>query len=213
MEKQKLIFDVDGTLLWPDYSYEEAYFRSALSKEDAERFIPMIAKYISDYEKVYKRYDVKKLSRYLTMRSEILISEKLVRGWKMALTEINPIIIDGVVEALENLSLKGKKMVILTNWFLEPQIALLKKAGISDYFNEFYGGEFVLKPNPISYRIACGNTPIEECVMIGDSLDNDVYGAMNAGIDAIYYNQKNEDNFDKRKIKSIGSMKKLKEMF
>lgn len=49
--------------------------------------------------------------------------------------------------------------------------------------------------------------------MIGDSLDNDVYGAMNAGIDAIYYNQKNEDNFDKRKIKSIGSMKKLKEMF
>ena len=48
--------------------------------------------------------------------------------------------------------------------------------------------------------------------MVGDSLDFDVYGPGRIGMDAIFYNPKGKD-YDKAKVKSIGSMKKIKEMF
>lgn len=213
MEKQKFIFDIDGTLLEPDYSYEVEYFKSILSSSEAERFIPMISKYLAAYEATHKRYSLKKLSRYLTARSEILITEYMIKGWKEALGNSEPKLIGGVVDSLEELKKKEKELVILTNWFLEPQMAKLKKAGIADYFTEFYGGEYVLKPNPESYMLARGKHSAEECVMIGDSLVNDVYGAMVLGMDAVYYNPKNNDNFDKKKVKSIGSMSEIGRMY
>ena len=48
--------------------------------------------------------------------------------------------------------------------------------------------------------------------MVGDSLDFDVYGPSEVGMDSIFYNPKNKE-YDKAKVKSIGSMKKIKEMF
>ena len=48
--------------------------------------------------------------------------------------------------------------------------------------------------------------------MIGDSLDFDVYGPHSVGMDSIFYNPRNKE-YDKEKVKSIGSMKKIKEMF
>lgn len=212
MEKQRFIFDIDGTLLEPDYSYEITYFKNILSKDDADVFIPMISKLLADYENTYRRYDIKKLSRYLTAHSGILITEAMIKGWKAAWSDTEPKIIDGVVDTLEKLSSRDKDLVILTNWFLEPQITRLKQAGIKDYFTDFYGGEFAIKPHAESFRIACGRYPMEECVMIGDSLDKDVYAAMATGLDSIYFNLNNNDNFDKNKVKSIGSMRDLERM-
>ena len=116
------------------------------------------------------------------------------------------------MEMLTSLKTKNKDLVVLTNWFSEPQITRLEKAGIKNYFTEFYGGNLVLKPHPESYITACGKWSPSECVMIGDSLDTDIYGAMKVGMDTIYYNPKNKDNFDKNKVKSIGNMKQIREM-
>ena len=59
---------------------------------------------------------------------------------------------------------------------------------------------------------AMGEFNIDSSIMIGDSLDFDVYGSGRIGMDAIFYNPKGKD-YDKAKVKSIGSMKKIKEMF
>lgn len=213
MEKQRFIFDLDGTLLLPDYSYEKEYFRSVLSRDDAEVFIPMIPKLLEDYENSYRRYDTKKLSRYLTAHSGILITDKIIKGWKEALGETESKIVDGVIETLEELSRRDKDMAILTNWFLDPQIMRLKKAGIKDYFTDFYGGEYAIKPHAESYRMACGKHLMKDCVIIGDSLDRDVLPAMAVGLDSIYYNPNNNENFDKSKVKSIGNMRKIGGMY
>lgn len=46
-----------------------------------------------------------------------------------------------------------------------------------------------------------------------DDLENDVLGPMKFGIDAIYYNPKGKTNFDRGKVKSIGRIKEIKEMY
>lgn len=213
MEKQRFIFDLDGTLLLPDYSYEKDYFKSVLSRDDAEFFIPMIPELLEDYENSYRRYDTKKLSRYFTAHSGILITDKIIRGWKEAFGETESKMVDGVVETLEELSRRDKDMAILTNWFLNPQLKRLERVGIKDYFTDFYGGEYAIKPHAESYRMACGRYLMEDCVMIGDSLNRDVLPAMAVGLDAIYFNPNNNENFDKEKVKSIGNICKIGKMY
>lgn len=213
MEKQRFIFDIDGTLLEADYSYEIDYFKSVLSREDAKRFIPMIGKLVEGYEQKYIKYDISLLSKYFTNESGIMISEEIVTGWQQALSETTPIVINGVVDTLEDLKHRDKSLAIITRWFLEPQVIRLEKSGLKGYFDDFYGGDSFIKPDRQSYINACGKYPIDSCVMIGDSLEADVYGAMEIGVDAIYYNPKNRDDFDKDKVKSIGSMRDIRRLY
>ena len=49
--------------------------------------------------------------------------------------------------------------------------------------------------------------------MIGDSLEADIYGAMEVGIDSIYYNPNNKNDFDKSKINNIKNMKELRRFY
>lgn len=212
MEKQRFIFDIDGTLLESDYSYEKDYFMSVLSNDDALKFIPMIGRLVDEYEKKYTRYDISFLSEYFTSESGVCISKDIIIGWQQALSETTPIVLDEVVETLENLKHRDKSLAIITRWFLKPQLIRLEKSGLKSYFDDFYGGDSFIKPACQSYINACGRYPLEECVMIGDSLEADVYGAMNIGMDAIYYNPKNNNNFDKNKVKSIGRMSKIREL-
>ena len=146
------------------------------------------------------------------MKSGVLITPEIIIGWNKALGETKPEIIEGVVESLEYLKSKDKSLVALTNWFLEPQIERLKSSGLDSYFDFVYGGELGIKPSEVAYMNAIGEFDIDSSIMIGDSLDFDVYGPGRIGMDAIFYNPKNKD-YDKAKVKSIGSMKKIKEMF
>lgn len=95
MEKQRFIFDLDRTLLKADYSQEKNYFKSVLNYEDSKKFIPMIGKLLSEYEKNHERYDVLMLSKYLTEKTEINISTKITNGWKQSLGETDAMIIEG----------------------------------------------------------------------------------------------------------------------
>ena len=212
MEKKRFIFDIDGTLLIPDWNYEKLYFDSVLNKYEFEIFYPQIPKLLEEYEKNFPRYDVVELSRFLTMKSGVLITPEIIIGWNKALGETKPGIIDGVVESLEYLKSKDKSLVALTNWFLEPQIERLKSSEIDSYFDNVYGGELGIKPSREAYMNAMGEFNIDSSIMIGDSLDFDVYGSGRIGMDAIFYTPKGK-NYDKEKVKSIGSMKKIKEMF
>ena len=212
MEKKRFIFDIDGTLLVPDWNYEKEYFSSVLNSSDLEKFLPQIGTLLELYEKNFSNYDILDLCQFLTNKSGVLITPDIVIGWNEALGKTEPIVIDDVVDTLEYLKRKDKSLVVLTNWFLEPQISRLKSSGLLSYFDFVYGGEQGIKPNPEIYKKACGEFDILSSIMIGDSLDFDVYGPKVIGLDSIFYNPK-EKEYDKSKVKSIGSMKKIKEMF
>ena len=118
---------------------------------------------------------------------------------------------EGAVEILDYLILKYK-LHIITNGFEEVQHKKLKNSGIDCYFSTVTTSEEVglKKPNPKVFLTALNkaNSLPAQSVMIGDSLEADILGANNIGMQTIFYNYRNE-NISK-KIKSIDSLLEIK---
>ena len=209
----RIIFDIDGTLLHGTFTEERNYFKSVLSKDDYEKFEKIYFKSLLKYETLFKKYEVSKLSEFLSNESKINITDDIIKGWIDVNCNMKDNISENLVETLEYLKRRQKSLAILTNWFLESQKARLKNAGILEYFDDITAGDMVLKPNKESYILAASRYPIEQCVLIGDDLQKDVYGPQQIGMKSIYYNPNDNYNFDKNKVLSIKNMKELKEMF
>lgn len=210
---KKFIFDIDGTLLKTNWQYEEIYFNSVLTSADAESFIPNISVFLANYEKRFPRYDVEMLSQYLTDSSGVNITPDIVRGWMEAGKEYYDVIPEAR-ELLEYLKEKGKKIVALSNWFTDMNKARLRNAGLLDYFDYVYCSDEVnMKPHYSCYMRACGDTPLNDAVMIGDSLQLDVIVPLELGMDAIYFCPDDKKQMDNPKIKVIRRLSEIKEMY
>src|SRR5947199_288653 len=76
--------------------------------------------------------------------------------------------------------------------FEETQREKLRHAGIEEYFSEIITSERSnsMKPHPEIFHYALQTTgaACPDCLMIGDALDIDVLGAMQIGMDCVYYN-------------------------
>lgn len=100
---------------------------------------------------------------------------------------------DGAIEILEYLQSKYS-LHIITNGFAEVQAKKMSNAAITRYFKTITNSEMagVKKPNPIifEYAVSSAKANKETSLMIGDSLEADVLGAMNAGLQAIFFNEK-----------------------
>ena len=68
----------------------------------------------------------------------------------------------------------------------------------------------VKKPNPLifEYALDLAKTKKENSIMIGDCIEADVQGALDAGLDAIFFNE-NNTNVTK-KIKQVNHLLELK---
>jgi putative hydrolase of the HAD superfamily len=96
------------------------------------------------------------------------------------------------LEILEYLTGKGYKLHLITNGFEKTQHSKLKNAGLSVYFGEVITseGSNSLKPHKEIFEYAfrkAGADPAES-IMLGDSIEVDIQGAINAGIDQVYIN-------------------------
>ena len=118
---------------------------------------------------------------------------------------------EGAVEILDYLILKYK-LHIITNGFEEVQHKKLKNSGIDHYFSTVTTSEEVglKKPNPKVFLTALNkaNSLPNQSVMIEDSLEADILGANNIGMQTIFYNYRNESI--SKKIKSIDSLLEIK---
>jgi len=99
------------------------------------------------------------------------------------------------LEILEYLTAKGYKLHLVTNGFEIIQHSKLNNSNLNGYFMEVITSETSksLKPNKEIFEYALNkcNACKEECIMIGDSLDADIQGASNAGIDTVFVNHLN----------------------
>jgi len=87
-------------------------------------------------------------------------------------------------------------VAIITNGFKEVQYDKIIKSGLSKYFRKIFISEEIGAQKPkkeiFEYAIKSMNAPKNCSLMIGDSWDADIIGAMNFGIDQIYFNPKIE---------------------
>lgn len=98
------------------------------------------------------------------------------------------------IEILEFLK-PNYKLHIITNGFQEIQDKKMRNAKIDGYFDVIVNSEMagVKKPNPIIFNLALekANTIASKSLMIGDSLEADIQGALNVGLRALHFNSNN----------------------
>jgi putative hydrolase of the HAD superfamily len=101
---------------------------------------------------------------------------------------------------------------IITNGFGEAQQKKMQVSNILHYFKTVTNAENagVKKPNPIifNHALQLATAKSEESIMIGDSYEADVLGALEAGYDAIFFNYRG-DTFEPH-IKQINRLNELK---
>lgn len=89
--------------------------------------------------------------------------------------------------------LKSKYVLhIITNGFKDVQAIKLAASNLGQYFSEVITSESVGCTKPDSrifqHALECAGGKPEQCLMIGDSLEADILGAKNAGIDQVFFN-------------------------
>ncbi len=100
-------------------------------------------------------------------------------------------------EILDYLTNRGYQLHLITNGFEKIQWGKLNNARIGHYFTEVITSEIAnsLKPKKEIFDFALLKTGAElkESIMLGDNLDADILGAMNAGMDTVFVNHINEE--------------------
>ena len=182
---KKYIFDLDYTLLIPDWSMEDEYFKENIPLEEQEEFFKQKQDIINVYEAEYPKYDYNSLSKHFENYG-FHLSVDVIKSWvNYNGATIKDKIPEGVIDLFKHLKKQKKDIVILTYWFKEMQIPRLQRAGLVGYIDKLVTGEDAMKPSLESFNIAIGDTRKEDCIMIGDSYEKDIQGAINAEID--YY--------------------------
>lgn len=180
---KKYIFDIDYTILIPDWSKEDDYFKLYIPLEEQEEFFKCKQDILNKYERDFPKYNTKTLSDYFG-KYGFTVTEDVINGWMLYNGEtIVDEVVDGTLALFEYLKENDKEIVILTNWFRGTQIPRLKRAGLLQYIDKIVAGENAMKPGLKSFELAIGETEKEDCIMIGDSIRSDKAGADNVGID------------------------------
>lgn len=114
---------------------------------------------------------------------------------------------------LEYLKQKKYKLYIVSNGFSEVQHRKIELSGIRHFFDKIYISDIVGIHKPgkdfFDYIVKSSNARKNECLVIGDSMEADIEGALNAGLDAIFYNSRAmvHDNKEVIEIKSLLQLK------
>ncbi len=133
-------------------------------------------------------------------------------------------LINGAPEILKYLKSKRYKLYIITNGFREVQHEKLQNSGIHACFEKVFISEDIKMPKPayevFEYAVKSANAEKKRSIMIGDDWESDVLGALNFGIDAVYFNPLKREIRDVDKLKtaqnkwfSISKMEQLTDIF
>ena len=133
-----------------------------------------------------------KVEERLKTKSERLevaaLAEQLSEDF-LNLTTAHFSLLEGAEDLVRYLA-KKYPLTVVTNGFVEVQYEKFDKSGLRDCFAHIVLSEEVgcQKPNPRIFEEALrmNNLSADDVVMIGDSWNSDIQGAINAGIDQIW---------------------------
>ena len=199
-----VFFDLDHTL-WDFDKNSELTFETIFNrnhptiaiKEFIEKYVPInqACWALYQYDKItHQELRYNRLKHSFDALSYTISDEEIetIADDYIRFLPDNNHLFDGTVELLEYLKPKYN-LHIITNGFAEVQFKKLNNSKIGSYFQIITNSEMagVKKPNPIifDYALDLAKAKKEKSIMIGDSLEADVQGALDAGLQAIFFNE------------------------
>jgi len=224
-EIKHVFFDLDHTL-WDfeknsDLTFHKLFLKHQI-KTDLVAFLKVYKPLNIQFWKLYREEKITKIElRYQRLKTAFDAVKYHVEDDLIDILAIDYIdclpdynhLFEGAFEILEYL--KGKyELHIITNGFEEIQTKKMQSSGIYDYFCTIVTSESVgvKKPNPKVFNFALENANAQNSssIMIGDSIEADIEGAMSVGMNVLHANFEKEkvENSNFNSITSLSEIKK-----
>ncbi len=207
MKYKHLFFDLDHTLWDFDansrLTLEEMYHTMGLREKGVDDFDRFHKNYLVHNEKLWDRFrkgfikseELRWKRMWLTLLDFKIGDETLARDMGLRFLESLPtrrLLFPHTVEILEYLTAKNYQLHLITNGFEAVQHSKLKNSGLTHFFTEIITseGSNSLKPNLAIFEYAFNKAKAlkDHSIMIGDDIEADIKGAMNAGLDQVFVN-------------------------
>lgn len=218
-----VFFDLDHTL-WDFDKNSSLTFNKIFKLNnidlDLNHFLDIYKPINLKYWKLYREEKIEKeVLRFKRLNDAFLaMNFKLDKALVLKLSDdyINYLstfnhLFENTFKILDYLSL-NYKLHIITNGFDEIQHKKLSRSKIIHYFTTITNSEMVgvKKPNPkiFNYALKQAGTRVNKSVMIGDSYEADILGAINIGMDVIFFDINNSSV--NHEIKQIDKLLDLK---
>ncbi len=235
MKYKHLFFDLDHTI-W-DFeansrqTLEELYQSFKLETRGVHNFDLFHKNYLVHNDKLWDRYrkgfvkvdELRWKRMWLTLLDFKIADEPLAREMGVHFLDLLPtrkLLFPYTIEILDYLTEKKYLLHLITNGFEKTQHSKLKYSGLDKYFIEVITseGSNSLKPHKEIFDYAFQKTGAkpEESIMIGDTVDVDILGAVNAGIDQVHVNHLTKEPVlvnDKLPTYTVYSLKELENIF
>lgn len=222
---EHVFFDLDHTL-WDFEKNSDLTFQKIFKKQNIdinlEEFLAVYKPLNLEFWRLYREEKITKSElRYQRLKKafdaiQFSISDDLIDALAIDYIDYLPHfnhLFDGTLNVLEYLKPKYQ-LHIITNGFEEIQAKKMTSSNIINYFNAVITSESVgvKKPNAkvFEYALLKAGATKDNSIMIGDSIEADIYGAINIGMPAIYCNFDNKPKNDPA-YKSITSLLELKQ--
>ena len=183
---KRIIFDIDGTLIsGVNFS---SYITKALKRfgiNDLEK-TKLFLLNTKEYENIYDCYDKDLYLDFFSNKLGCKLDRHFLEIFFHELRKAIPKNSEKIKSMLA--SLYEYELVLLSNYFEEPQRNRLTAMDINDYFSEYYG-ERIIKPNKLAYVQAKGKYLPSECVIIGDNKKLDIDVPRSLGFKTIHVNE------------------------
>src|SRR5579872_200311 len=204
-----IFFDLDHTIWDFDKNAEEAlqelyviYRLKELGLQSADLFIET---YTYHNHRLWAEYHTGKITKAELREARFkktfldlgLQPEVIPVGFEDAYVKLCPTKTNLFPDAHETLRYLSSKYVLhlISNGFRESTEIKISGTNIGGYFQNVIISEIVGVNKPdkaiFEHALNLAGATIPESLMIGDSLEADVYGALNFGMDAIYFNPLN----------------------
>lgn len=206
MSYKQIFFDLDHTL-W-DFetnskeTLQDMFNEFGLPGKGVPDFKAFHQTYAVHNEKMWERFRKGFINReelqwkrmWLTLLDFKIADESLVQRISGRYLEVLPTktnLFPDTIETLDYLTEKKYPLHLITNGFEKTQQQKIARSHIDHYFTCIVTSEVAgsLKPNRgiFDYALRKTNCAPDEALMIGDTLDVDILGAKNAGIDQVFY--------------------------
>lgn len=223
MKYEWILFDLDNTLIDFTHAARKAFSASfadfGLIEQQGHHDI-----YDEANSRVWKDFENGKIDAIRLRRKRfddffLMANIRGIDSWEFNKVYLEYLVeystmLDGAVALLEEL--KGKvKLAIITNGLKEAQRPRIRKLGIEKYFEEIVVSDEigVSKPHQAYFDIAmetCGNPPKKKVLVVGDSINSDMRGAIDYGLDSCWCNLFGQKN--RSSIQPLFEINVLKEL-